>query len=432
MKKLDYLKLAISLRLYQKKIWLNSVASILTDAPANKGILDTLPGAIHRNDDEIFFFHPETNERVVIEDGDLSQPLFYKHEKLTIDGDFYHDVKPGTITTFGILLVNICLFWEPFKALVPYHNKLIEDRDIEKVISDLMVDNPKENETVPEGKASVDDCLKLSKQLNYLEGCNEIFVKAGSLQALDVADHVTALRDRLFEENKDKLDDPVVVADIIRQVVDADAEDQMNGDSADFYISKKYIDNARKKMFLVFGLERDFTTGELRLIKTPLNESWDKNMLTHYVNTAISASYDRGKSTGEGGADVNDLIRLFSRKRVSELDCETKLTETIVLTKDVFNGWVGSNYVEGGKVKRINADDTQLINTVVQMRVAHLCGTKDGDYCRTCCGEKLGSSETAIAGEVPLIATDFMLIKMKNAHVSKVDTTLLNLEDILM
>ncbi len=184
-------------------------------------------------------------------------------------------------------------------------------------------------------------------------------------------------------------------------------------------------------MFLVFGLERDFETGEFRLIKSPLNEGWDKDHITHLINTAVSASYDRGKSTGEGGADVNDLIRLTSRIRVAEPDCGSVVGEEITLTPTTFKGWIGSSYLVDGKPRMILASSTDLIGKPILMRVPQHCVTEHGDFCEVCCGVALSANPNGLGAEMTHIATDFMLIKMKNAHVSKVDTTRLRLEDLL-
>lgn len=431
MNKLDYLKLALQHRLYQKKIWILSVFSVAISSDANDKLLEAVDGTLRRDNDGGWFVHPETKEHVRIEGVSPDKALFYKHEKITVNDEFYYGLKPNTVTTAGIMLLNKVIFWEPFGTRTPYVNGLIDSGTVRKVIKNLMVDNPKPGETIPEGKASVNECLKVTSQANYLEGCNEIFVKAGSVEALDVADDVIALRDRLLEENKDRLNDSIVVADIIKQVVDADMASQLSGASADFYIDKKFIDNARKKMFLVFGLERDFSTGDFRFIKNSLDEGWDKNLLTHYINTAVAASYDRGKSTGEGGADVNDLIRLTSRIRVTEPDCGAKKTEIVILNKATFDGWVGSTYVKNGKLVKITSTDTDLIGQPLNMRVPQFCQTKEGNFCKTCCGDKLGYSPSAIAGMIPKFATVFMLIKMKNAHVSKVDTVKLSLVDLI-
>lgn len=428
MNKYDYLKFCFEQRAYQKKIWLLAAFSVVTDNPGNKARLNSAKYCVYRDDNGFYFINDESREIRV--EGDLSKPLFYKHEKLTIDGSWHPSIKEPIVTTIGILLLNRVVLWEAFQDRVKYYNQLITGKLIKSIINDLMVDNPRSGETIAPGKASVTECHKVTKQANYLEGLNEIFAKAGSLQAVSVSPKVIALRDKLFKEHADELNDPIVAANIIKAVVDADAEDQLNGDSADFFIDMKFIDNARKKMFLVFGLERDFSTGEYRLIKQPLNEGWDLKQITHYINTAVAASYDRGKATGLGGAGVKDLMRLTSRITVTEEDCGSTVTEKIFIDGYSLKNWKGGYYLVDGKPVMLKGDEKNLIGKTVDMRVPQYCLTKEGNLCKTCVGESLGKSANRISSEVVNIATVFMLIKMKNAHVSKVATTKIPIEEL--
>ena len=429
MNKIDYLFQCFERRLYQKKLWILSAFSILTDNEKNETLLGKTPWFLHRSPNGLWCYNDD-GDTIEIE-GDLAYPLFYKHEKLVIDNKWHPSIEGSITTTMGILLLNRCLFWEVFQNRTPYHNKLITGRLVEDVIAELMVDDPQPGEAVPAGKASVTECLKVTKQANYLMGLNDIFTKAGSIQAVTVSKAVIALRERLFKEHAHELNDPIVAANIIKQIVDLDMEEQLNGASSDFFIDKKFIDNARKKMFLVFGLERDFNTGEFILIKQPLNEIWNYDQITHYINTAVSASYDRGKATGEGGAGVKELMRLTSRIIVAEDDCGTTYTEDVYIDPYSLKNWKGGYYLKNGKPTVLEGTETEMIGSTVKMRVPYLCQTKEDNHCKVCCGVSLGKSANRLSSEVVNIPTRFMLTKMKNAHVSKVETTVLNLYDSL-
>lgn len=406
-----------------------SVFSIITDNPSNEKLLGELPWVLHRSNDGYWCY--DDDKAVVKIEGDLSGPLFYKHEKMNIDSTWNPSIVGSITTTAGIVLLNKVIFWECFQDRVPYYNELITGRLVQSVIDKLMVDNPLPGVAIPKDKATVNECLRLTKQANYLVGLSDVFIKAGSIEAVTVNPEVIKLRERLFKEHAHELNDPIVAANIIKEVVDLDMSLQMKGKSADFFIDKKFIDNARKKMFLIFGLERDFNTGEFILIKQPLNEMWNYNQITHYINTAISASYDRGKATGEGGAGVKDLMRLTSRITVAEDDCKTSFTEDVFIDTYSLKNWKGGYYLKDGKTELLKGDETFLIGNTLKMRVPYLCQTKDDNHCKICCGASLGQSENRLSSEVVGIPTQFMLTKMKNAHVSKVETTMLSLYDAL-
>ena len=347
-----------------------------------------------------------------------------------------HDSKKEKIeTTVGILLVNLVAIQESIgSAGIDFINGAITGGTIKGLIDSTMVDNPAPGEVVPVGKASVDDCLKISKNLDYLEGMNTVFVKASSFDALTVHPEVIALRDKRLKELEEqgKLDDPTAVALMINEVVALDAEIQYRGPSKDFYINKKFIDNARKKMFIIFDMIPDYNTGKYTLLRKSLNEGWDKNNYPAYINTAISASYDRGNATGEGGAEVKIAILLTNRMLAIQTDCNTPRYENVLITKHNFNGWVGGYHmVDGSPVRISKTDYGDLSGKIVKMRAPQYCIQPDDHICKICAGDKIGSTPERLSPEAVFIFTQFMLGKMKGMHVSQLITVSMNLEDIL-
>ena len=93
--------------------------------------------------------------------------------------------------------------------------------------------------------------------------------------------------------------------------------------------------------------------------------------------------------------------------------------------------WKNSYYLKEGKVELLTGTEKELVGKVVNMRVPQFCQTSDGNFCKCCLGKALGSVESGVSSEVVDMPTTFMLIKMKNAHVSKVDTMVIPLEELL-
>ncbi|UPT53841.1 hypothetical protein [Vibrio phage phiKT1019] len=413
----EYLKLCFKMRCYQKKAWLLSVFTKLSDGEDTKRILSKIKFALHRDEEGYYFFKEDgSTERV---EGDLSGPFCYKDERITIDADFDPRVKEPLETTLGILLVNRVVFYEALKDNTPYHNKSMNGGDVKKIISTVMVDNPEEGEVVPPGKCSVDDCHKVTKQFNYLMGLNNVFCKAASVQALTVDPELLKFKAKLLEEHPDSLHDPIKASWIIDQLVAKDMEIQLNGDSKDFFINKKFIDNARKRMFIAFGAEQDWNTGEYTFLSKSLDDGWDVDRLEMYINTSIAGSYDRGKATGEGGAAVKDIQRLTSRITIPEEDCKTAVYEDVHMTEDQMKLWVGSYYVSAsGELKRWMGVENNLVGSDLKFRTPNVCGTSEGNYCKVCVGDALSEAADALSMECSDIATGFMLQRMKGMHVS--------------
>lgn len=435
MHKLDYLFLAFKNRAYIRKSFLMSIFSLVHDTPKNNNRLKTIPyAAIRDNEAKEIYFIDEVGVKVVITGyDDFTKPLFNKNEKLTVDLDVHEFVKEKKETTIGIFLVNIVVLYESFGTRTSYVNGSITGNVIKGVIDGLMVDNPAEGEVVPEGKASVDDCLKASKQLDYLEGMNQVFVKASSIDVLTVHPEVTALRDKLLKELEDegKLDDPTAVAIAIDQVIALDAKIQYSGPSKDFFINSKFIDNARKKMFIIFDMVPDFNTGKYQLLRKSLDEGWDPKHYPEYINTAVSASFDRGNATGEGGAEVKVAILLTNRIVIGGKVCDSQRTEPVKLNKHNFKGWIGGFFMADNGPIELSKAHEHLIGTVVQMRTPQYCAWPDDNLCLTCCGTKLGAIENRVSAETVYVFTQFMLTRMKAMHVSQLKTLTMTLDQIL-
>lgn len=426
MNKYDYLMLALTQRLYQKKSWLISAFSIVTNTPNNRKMLASY--CVMRDEEKKTYYFFDNTTRVDI-DADFTQPLFNVNDVVTLKPGFHPFIKEDIKTTIGVILLNFSLIWESFHGNVPYYNDVFTGKVIKKIIEKQMVDNPLPGEQVPEGKNSVSDCLRVSNQADFLSSCCDLFVKTAGIDALTVEKEVIELRDKLIAEcTPEELKDPIIVANIIDQVVALDMAIQMNGPSKEFFIEKGLVDNARKKMFLVFGMEQDFVTGEYVFIQKPLIDGWDPNYLPLYINTAVTAAYDRGKDTADGGARVKEIIRHTSNILLTEDDCGTEHTENIKLTKDIFKDWIGGYHMVKGKPVVITEADTNLIDTVVKMRVPNLCATANDCYCKVCCGEKLSKNPSGLCFETFHIGTIFMLLSMKSAHVSQLHTATINPE----
>lgn len=431
MNKFDYLFEAFGQRAYIRKTFLLSIFSLVHPTEKNNANLRKCPYAMFRDPDtrQVYFYRGD--EKVIIEHPEYDKPLFHKNERLTVSPEINGWIDEKFETTVGLFLVNMVVLMESLGEAGSYLNGQITGNTIKGVIDRVMVDNPKNGEVVPKGKASVDQCLQISKNLDYLEGMNQVFVKASSIDVFTVHPEVIALRDRLLKELEEqgKLDDPTAVATVIDEVVALDAKIQYSGPSKDFFINGKFIDNARKKMFIIFDMVPDFHTGKYKLLRNSLDEGWDKKHFPAYINTAISASFDRGNATGEGGAEVKLAILLTNRMLAINTDCGTTRTERIRLTKLNTKGWIGGYYISKGEVvKFTGAKDGPGEGDYLDMRVPQYCTQPDGNLCRVCCGEKLGAIPERLSPETVFIFTAMMLTRMKGMHVSQLKTVTVDLK----
>lgn len=425
--KLEFLKQNFAEKGYAEKGCLLSMVTIHLATAETNASFKKFPFGVFVEDGK--FKYLNAGEVVEIE-GDVKKPLFYMDDRLTLPGDFHPMLQGNPVeTTFGLFLFNVVLFWDVFGDRVPYQNKEFTKKLVTGLIADMMVDDPAEGETLPPGKASVTECLRLSQHANYLQGIGSYVIKAGSVQALTINPAILKRRDELFKENKDKLHDPVVMNAIIDEVVQLDMADQMNGDSRTFYIDKKFIDNARKRMFVAFGVEFNSETNSYVSLTNSLDEGWDPDHMADYINTSIDGSYSRGKATGEGGAGVKETLRLVGRTTIGENDCGSPVGEVIQFTDKNKNYWVGTYYIKDKKAVLITKEVAQsLVGKAVPLRAPQHCTTENGNYCSVCLGEGLGKYGNRISADVVNVPTSFMLQRMKQAHTAGMSNTKLNMQ----
>lgn len=429
MNKLEFLKHLFNNELYIEKVVLQSIISIQLDDDTSAGAFKKIPGAVYVEEGQ---FKTVIKDEVVLIEGDVSQPLYLMDDRYDFPKDFHPVLKgKGITSTFGLMLFNIVLFYEPLKGLVDYVNKVFTGKIIEKIINDVMVDEPEEGEELPEGKAGVKACLRVTENCYFLEGLGQLFIKPGGLDTLSVDPSILVRRDELFEKHKDTLKDPVVFTKIIDELVEMDRKIQMNGPSKDFYIKDSFISNSRSRMFIAFGIEPNTTATGWVPMKKALDEGTEEELLVHYINTSVEGSFSRSMATGKGGSRVKEISRLIARATITEdvLDCESPVGEKILITSDNSKFWIGSSYITKGKVLKVTHENhVDLVGSVLEIRVPQYCIVKGGNYCQTCLGESLGRSGNMFTSEITLIPTRFMLNSMKGMHVSSRHAVLLDLK----
>lgn len=434
MDKLTYLLTAFNHRAYTKKAFLISILSIVN--PSSDAALATIPYALRRDwdNDQVYFIDPVSNEKIVIENARCNEALFYKKEIIDIEPNQSNHVPQGVTTTFGRFLTNVVVIHEAFKGQVGYINERIDGKRLKAIIAERMIDTPQEGEPTPEGKSPVGHCLKVTQQLDYLVGLNPIIVKASSSDAFTIHPELIALRDELLNQldKEGKLGDPIAVAGVIDLLVEKDVKLQYNGPSADLYISRAFVSNNRKKMFLLFDFIPNFHTGKYELLRKSLNEGWELSQYTAYVNTAIEGTYSRSVSVALAGADVKTVILLTGKMNAIKGDCGSQRTEQVVINERNFRQWVGSYYLNGQTLALIDKNDFDTLNEKrIGIRVPQYCKQPGNNLCSTCLGTRLGGSKDRVSPEVSLMLSKFFLLSMKKIHSSELKTKLMKLENIL-
>lgn len=445
MNKLDYLKLMLSARAYVDKNTLISIVSIQLEGDENTHTLfKEAPYGVYVKDNQFYFQHEGKEEIIEGVTYNLS-PLFEKDELLDVSPDIHPFIPEQMITTFGILLINIILFYDVFdNGGVTYINGEVTEKAIKDIISTTLVDqiiptdeqarDPNWRPIYPPGKYDYTKVVeKFARHGNYLQGLDVYWIRSSCIEALSPSPAVTALKEELFALHKDELDDPVVFSDIVKQCVKLDMEEQMSSYNATFYTQSKFIEDNRKRMFIAFGIESDPESGTLVNLKRSLDEGVDMDLIYNYVNSTVSGAHDRGKATGEGGSEVKNTIQLLGgTKAHPNTDCGTKGTEQVLLTEYNKRYWLGSFFnnegKEGGVTELTNDNVDKWVGKQLGVRTPAFCMQPNSDFCHVCLGRALGANADQMTAAVTRIPTNFMLTRMKSYHQAGRSSTKLDLK----
>ena len=214
----------------------------------------------------------------------------------------------------------------PFFDKIDYVNKEFVISEIENQISARLTTNPEhqvKGEFIPDNPIFVHEYFTFIDAALSLEGYSSICVPGASEKTMVVNPETIKLRDRLFEENKDKLHDQIVVVNIEKQLVESEKK-WLKGDiSEGFFFSGSQIAGKRKKLLMSIGYEGGFGTSGL--IKNSLAEGWNIKDIPLIVSNTRSGAYDRGKETSLGGYATKVINRVFQNVKLSREDCGTKL-----------------------------------------------------------------------------------------------------------
>lgn len=427
MTKLEFLKWCFEHKGYGSKAMIQSIITIQFEDEDSSGQFKKIPYAVYVEGGKYWTLVDGVPVKV---DGKVDEALFHMDDIIELPEDFHPCLKNKAVrTTFGLFLFNVVLFWETWYGLVDYVNRAFTKGLIQGILDNLMVDDPAPGETVPEGKSSTTDCMRFTENCYFMEGLGAHFIKPGGVDVLVVSPAVLKRKAELLELHKHELNDPVVFTAIVDELVKLDEVEMLKGPSKNFFINKKFIHTARKRMFLAFGIEPNATGDGWQALPNSLDQGIDPNHIVDYINTAVSGSYSRSMATGDGGAQVKATLRLIGRSMVAEEDCGSPKAEAVTINALNKNDWIGSYQMLDGKAVLLTKEVLdKAVGKTLHIRVTEYCTTKEGNYCKTCCGESLGKYGTRISAEVVLIPTTSMLTRMKAAHTAGGTIVRLNLQ----
>ena len=434
MKKSEYFKQATKAGCHIKRAWVLSAFTLTQEAPdAWKNnpytyrIVQTPTGHYFVNDQK---------QLEKIDGTEAGIPPFKVTDGIRLEPGDYTNVNKPIVASLGNILFNLCAIIPAFGNKVEFITGEIDVSDMEeKIITPRLKDTLKPGEKPDPNSLYVNEYLKFCDSFNYITEFNQMCTIALTPKAVSQAPGIVELRNKLVTENKDKIHDPVVVANIEKELLKHDAEFLKGDPSEKFLISKKSRDTVRKRLFVDYGTNTSLTNDyKVDMIEKSLCEGWDTTKLPEMIDSLRAGSYDRGKETQKGGEAVKWLYRGSANIRImTDKDCGSKLGITVDVKKNNLSKLVGMRVItnDGSKLVETKDDAEQYLGKKIMVRSPMYCKLPFTDYCRYCVGERLGNNPSAGAGAITAVGSAAMLVSMKSFHASSTKLVHIELEDYM-
>lgn len=329
--------------------------------------------------------------------------------------------------TWGDLIFNSRILVYALGDRLPYQQGPIEIKKIAKVVADKMISDVPEDQEDP-AQIYVKHYKRLGRAVGDICGY-EIYIPSMTEKSLQPPPDNKELRDRLFEENKGQLDDPVVQAKI-QDIMIQNYMDMIKGDPSEgFLLKAKSFKTAIKRMFLIHGPEGGFEEGgRATLIPNSLLEGLDVNYYPEMVNSLRAGSFFRGALTALAGEDVDLMNRVFQNAKIVPEFCNTDEQFIQMVSKRR----IGRNFLIDDKIVEITEDNlAEHIGRVYPMYAPNYCKTPNGDMCAICAGAKLAKFPDSLGSMIGDIPAVMMARMMASAHAKALQTTDLDIENFL-
>jgi len=407
---------------FKRRAWVISAFSLI-----NEGVDDwkkkPYPYRVVQTPAGHFYVNPDnTTQLLPIDDAVAGQSIYSVKEKVLITANEVLGVSEDMETTYGRLLFNYVAIIHPFKGKLPYLNKRVDPSEVEGLIIKRLKDTPKDTVDRIDEDIYVDEYLVFCDAMFFLTGFTQICVPAASKKTMTAAPGIEELKNRLIEENKDRLYDPAVIAKIDAELVAYDRA-YLKGDSAEgFLIKDKLFDIVRKKLFSMHGAETGLDEGlSVDLIQNSLSQGWDVSRFPAMNNSSRAGSFNRGAMTMLGGESVKWLLRTSSNMSVTEDDCGATLGILFDINETNYTKLIGFHVIEDNNTILITDKDlaSKYVNKKVMVRSPMFCKLTKTDYCKKCVGENLAAHPTGLSVAISDFGSAMLDIFMKMMHGKK-------------
>lgn len=433
MKRIDYLKLALQLKLYAKKAWLITAFSV-TKASST----ENYPGKLIPQPWG-YTFVTEDGSIESIDDAAVdttSVPLFNFKDPITIDNTWASNVTTPIVTTVGNVLFNAICIVESFGSKHSFTIGRVSISKLEDAIAKLLKDTPSVDKERSTSYYYVDEYIRFVDSLQFISTLTQIATVSATRKTITAPTGLQEFKAGLIKKYDDTLNDPVVLARYEAELLAFD-DAYMQGDPANnTFVAGKIKHTARKKMFLSMGAELQFSNSQTVVpITNSLKEGWptDKKRFTAAMNGLRVGSFSRGAETVKGGVSAKYLLRAANNFKITDTDCGSKLGVTRLYTKDNVAQLEGRYLILGPKLQFVETVEQAngYIGSTLTIRSPMYCKLKGDNICKICAGNRLAQYPNGLTIPLTEISAIILAASLKLMHVSSTTTAKLRLAQSL-
>ena len=350
-------------------------------------------------------------------------PKYHTYDVITVPAgmleiDGKKNKRPFT-TTIGLWLFNKGTLSE-VSHITGYINKSVNGDVLEDINKQLSYARLEDKITVEQLKHFI-----MMSQL-YMS-CTSALAPSHTMKMLLVTSDVEKKKKQLEKKYADGIakNDLKAVSDMEAELLQY-AKSQLDGDpSADMYDSgaRSKWGNNFKNMYVMKGAVRK-TDGSYSCITSSYIDGIKPSEFVDTNDSMVGGPYARAVNTQKGGYQEKLYVSAFQHVKIRwDVDCGTKDTVPIELTKKNISDYMYCYIVDNGRLVELTSDVIdRYIGKTVKMRFATLCKCKTG-----ICGKCGGGLFKRIGIENAGVATSQYASRLKNLSMKSFHDSTLNL-----
>lgn len=432
----SYFIYAVKHRCYRKFAWIAAAFSIVQETEAQKAAI--YPGKLLREPFGAFFYDEEGNKQPIEGKFKPNEPLFKKYETLKITKvDFPFLQESEVETTYGRLLLNMFLVFEPFNGKIPYINKKFNVGTVENMIAPVLQSDGPDPSIIPEGKIVVQELLKLQKAATFIETLSPIFALSITRAGMLPPPGRQEFKQKLLKSYEGKLTNPIEMAHFQEDLKKFDTDYLKENDpSYGKFMGGKVVD-ARGKAFLTQGGESNSFIDQLDV--TPILGSLDEGIdltpesFVAAANTIRYGSFSRGAETVNGGVVAKGLMTALDTWKIVDEDCGSTLGVERCYDDKSISRLVGRYILVNGKPVLIEtlADAQAYVNKVIFIRSQQYCRRPGTETCAICAGKAVSQYKNGQVITTMEVSSGILNDSLKKMHNTSISTATLDLKTVL-